>query len=69
MKYLIFIISLLLIFIVASSISFNANKIKRKFIPIIILLLIEASVAFILLHTSIGISILNTTNIGIEYLV
>ncbi len=69
MKYLIFIISLLLIFIVASSISFNANKIKIKLIPIIILLLIETSVAFILLHTSIGISILNTTNIGIEYLV
>ncbi|MEQ5225346.1 nucleoside transporter C-terminal domain-containing protein [Proteus cibi] len=69
MKYLIFIISLLIIFIVASAISFKTREIKRKAIPIVVLLLIEAIVAFILLHTSVGTTILNTTSMGLEYLI
>ncbi|WP_100159609.1 nucleoside transporter C-terminal domain-containing protein [Proteus columbae] len=69
MKYLIFIISLLIIFIVASAISFKTREIKRKAIPIVVLLLIEAIVAFIFLHTSVGTTILNTTSMGLEYLI
>lgn len=69
MKYFIFIISLLVIFIAAASISFKAGDIKRKCVPIIVLLLLEGAVAYALLHTSAGLAILHTASGGIEYLI
>lgn len=69
MKYLIFIISLIVIFIAAASVSFKAGDIKRKCVPIIVLLLLEGAVAYALLHTSAGLAILHTASGGIEYLI
>lgn len=68
MKYFIFIISLLVIFIAAASISFKAGDIKRKCVPIIVLLLLEGVVAYALLHTSAGLAILHTASGGLNIL-
>ena len=68
MKYFIFIISLFVIFIAAASISFKAGDIKRKCVPIIVLLLLEGAVAYTLLHTSAGLAILHTASGGLNIL-
>lgn len=68
MKYFIFIISLLVIFIAAASISFKAGDIKQKCVPIIVLLLLEGAVAYALLHTSAGLAILHTASGGLNIL-
>ncbi len=78
MKYLIFVVCLVTIFLLAYLVSFDRKMVKKKLTTIFIILGIQILLAFILLHTTLGITVIGAAgkvfekllgyaNVGIEF--
>lgn len=68
MKYVIALLSLLVVFFMAWIASFDKKGVSYKIKPILILLIIELIFTFILIHTSIGIVLMTTIANGFDKL-